>query len=352
MTLVSAHGRIALGSRLHVVGHDGGNLVHRSSQDNGATWSAPTVIAAAAGNYPMQYGGLFAIGDTVYLLTAVGDMSSTSQHLDFRKSVDNGATWSSPVRVTGAGQELRRANIAANGATVHVFGGQSGDGGFGTSVFYFRSTDGGATWGAGVPLSDGADASARLAVDGTTVHVSFGVKPSANSFGGRTTYRRSIDDGATWGPAVPVGASAAEARQQIAAADGRVIIMWQREASALGGALPADRLGYATSNDGGATWSTPKLLPDDRGVDRQHHQVSMSPGGGVHVTWIHGNPTNPASPAGYKRSRDYGSTWSSTEFALNTSGAANVPHGIVADREWVHIIAEPGAGLYARRRLP
>lgn len=351
VSLVSAHGRVALGNRVHVVGHVGGNLVHRSSRDDGATWSAPTVIAAASGNYPMQYGGLFAIGDTVYLLTAAGDMGSTSQHLDFRKSVNNGATWSSPVRVTGSGQQLRRANIAANGATVHVFGGQSGAGGYGTSVFYFRSTDGGATWGAGVSLFDGADASARLAVDGTTVHVSFGVKPSASSFGGRTTYRRSIDDGATWGPAVPVGESAAEARQMIAAADGRVIIMWQREAPAPGGPLPADRLGYATSNDGGATWSTPKLLPDDSGVDRQHHQVSMSPGGGVHVVWSHGNPTDPASPAGYKRSLDYGSTWSSTELALNTPGSANVPHGIVANSDWVHLIAQPGAGLYARRPL-
>src|SRR5439155_10277511 len=60
VTLVSAYGRIALGNHVHVVGHSGGNLVHRSSQDNGATWSAPSTVAPASGNYPMQYGGLFA----------------------------------------------------------------------------------------------------------------------------------------------------------------------------------------------------------------------------------------------------------------------------------------------------
>ena len=32
--------------------------------------------------------------------------------------------------------------------------------------------------------------------------------------------------------------------------------------------------------------------------------------------------------------------------------AANLPHGIVADTNWVHIIAEPGAGTYARRPAP
>jgi hypothetical protein len=37
---VSAYGRLALGNRVHVVGHINANLVYRSSQDNGAAWSA------------------------------------------------------------------------------------------------------------------------------------------------------------------------------------------------------------------------------------------------------------------------------------------------------------------------
>jgi hypothetical protein len=352
VSLVSVHGRVAVGNRVHVVGHQGSMLVHRSSQDDGATWSSPADIASASGNYPMQYGGLFAIGDTVYLLTAVDDMGPSSQHLDFRKSTNNGATWTAPVRVTGTGQQLRRANIVARGSTVHVFGGQSGSGGYGTGLFYFRSTDGGATWGTGVPLYGEADGSARMAVDGTTVHVAFGVKPTSTSFGGRTHYMRSVDDGATWGPAVPVGDNAFESRQQVAAASGRVIMMWQRESSTPGGPLPADRLGYAVSNDGGATWSSTRLLPDDTGVDRQHHLVWMTPGGDVHVAWSHGDPTGSSTPTGYKYSPDYGTTWGPTEFAVSTGGSANLPHGIVADLDWVHIITQPGAGIYARRPIP
>jgi hypothetical protein len=49
-SLVSAYGRIALGNRVHVVGHSGGNLVYRSSQDNGATWTAPSIVASASVN--------------------------------------------------------------------------------------------------------------------------------------------------------------------------------------------------------------------------------------------------------------------------------------------------------------
>lgn len=248
VSLISAHGRVAVGNRVHVVGHSGNSVVHRSSQDNGTTWSSPTVIAPASSNYPMQYGGLYAAGDTVYLLTAAGNMGPSSQPLDFRKSTNNGASWSNPIRITGPGQELRRANIVASGDTIHVFGGQSGAGGYGTGIYYFRSTNGGVTWEKGVLLFREADGSARMAVDGTTVHVCFGAKLSPSSFGGRSTYMRSTDNGQTWSEPVFIGEANAEsnvqARQQIAAADGRVFAIWQRESQVFGGPLPADRLGY------------------------------------------------------------------------------------------------------------
>jgi hypothetical protein len=359
VTLVSAYGRVAVGNRVHVVGHSGGNLVHRFSQDNGATWSSPSNIASANGNYPMQYGGLFAVGDTVYLLTAAGDMGPSSQPLDFRKSTNNGAAWSSPNRITRAGQEIRRANIVARGDTVHVFGGQSGAGGYGTGIFYFRSTNGGANWNPGVRLYAEADGSARMAVDGTTVHVAFGAKLSTNSFGGRTCYMRSVDNGATWSQPDFIGEDSAEsdvqARQQIAATDGRVIVMWQRERPFASGPLPTKRLGYNRSTNGGATWEGLKILPGDKilatdtNVIRDHHQVWIVPGGGLHVAWSHGPPGDPSSPMGYIFSSDYGATWSAAEIAISPPGGT-LPYGIVADDNWVHALAEPG--IYVRRRVP
>jgi hypothetical protein len=359
VTLVGAYGRIALGNRVHVVGHTGGNLVYRNSQDNGATWSAPSIVAPASANYPMQYGGLYSIGDIVYLLTAAGDMGSTSQPLDFRKSTNNGTTWTSPIRVTQPGQEIRRAIIIASGNTVHVFGGQSDANGFGTGVFYFRSTNSGANWNPGIKLYDQADASTRMAVDGTNVHIAFGAKVTTNSFGGRTTYVRSTNNGTTWGPPILIGEISAEsdvqARQQIAAADGRVFSMWQRERPSTNGALPTARLGYNRSTDSGSTWLGLKLLPGDQilstdtNVIRDHHQIWMGPGGTLHIVWAHGPPGDPSTPMGYIFSPDYGATWVAPEIAM-TSYGGGVPDGIVADDNWVHLMAEPG--IYARRRVP
>jgi hypothetical protein len=359
VSLVSAYGRIALGNRVHVVGHTGGNLVYRSSQDNGATWSAASIVAPASVNYPMQYGGLFSIGDTVYLLTAAGDMGAVSQPLDFRKSTNNGATWTSPVRITLPGQEIRRAIIMAYSNNVHVFGGQSDANGYGTGVFYFRSTNGGANWETGIKLYDQADASARMGVDGTNIHVAFGAKLSTNSFGGRTYYMRSTNNGTTWSPPLFIGENTPEsdvqARQQIAAADGRVFSMWQRERPFLGGPLPTNRLGYNRSIDLGADWLGLKLLPGDQilptdsGVIRDHHQIWMIPGGGLHITWAHGPPGDPSTPLGYIFSPDYGATWAPPEIAI-PAPSGSIPNGIVADDNWVHIMAEPG--LYLRRRVP
>ena len=361
VSLVSAYGRIVLGNRVHVVGHNGANLVYRSSQDNGATWSAPSPVAPASSNYPMQYGGLYAVGDTVYLLTAAGDMGAISQPLDFRISTNNGLAWSSPIRITQPGQEIRRANIVATGQTVHVFGGQSdpNPNGYGTGVFYFRSTNSGVNWDPGIKLYDQADASARMAVDGVKVHISFGAKVFTNSYGGRSTYMRSTNNGATWSQPVFIGENTTEsdvqARQQIAAADGRVISVWQRERPSTGGALPTARLGYNRSTDSGSTWQGLQLLPGDQilstdtNVIRDHHQIWMTPGGGLHIAWAHGPPSVSSTPMGYIFSPDYGATWTAPEIAITPPGGS-LPDGIVADDNWVHILADPG--VYVRRRVP
>lgn len=340
-----------MGNRVHVVGHIGGYLVHRSSQDNGVTWSAPTVIAPAANNFPMQYGGLFVQGDTVYLLTAEGNMGPTAQHVDFRKSTDNGQTWSNPIRITQPGLKLRRARIVASGHYVHVAGLGTEKDGF---VAYFRSTNGGATWEPGVKLADGLGeygGGQTIAVDGNTLHIPY-TKVRNGVGGGDTYYLRSTDNGQTWSQPVYIGekspTSDRQARAQVAAADGRAIVVWQREGRFTGDKLPADRLGYNRSLDGGRTWLGPKILPGDTGVDREHHQIWMTSGGGLHVAWSHGSPDDASSPTGYMFSPDYGATWKDREIAMSTGDRANAPHGIAAGANWVHIIAELG-GWYVRK---
>ena len=169
----------------------------------------------------------------------------------------------------------------------------------------------------------------------------------------------STNNGATWSQPILIGENSAEsdvqARQQIVAADGRVLAMWQRERPFAGGPLSTERLGYNRSTDAGITWAGLKILPGDKilpsdtGIVRDHHQLWIVPGGGLHVAWAHGPPGETSTPMGYIFSPDYGATWSNPEIAINAP-AGSLPYGIVADDNWVHIIAEPG--VYVRRHVP
>ncbi len=75
----------------------------------------------------------------------------------------------------------------------------------------------------------------------------------------------------------------------------------------------------------------------------------MTPGGGLHIAWAHGPPGDPSTPMGYIFSPDYGATWTPPEIAINAP-SGSLPYSIVADDNWVHILAEPG--IYVRRRVP
>ncbi len=357
-SLVDNYGRLAIANRVHVVGHTGSNLVHRSSTDAGATWSAPTVIASAAGNIPAMYGGLFAQGDAVYLLTAPSDMASSASaggtQLDFRRSTDNGGTWSAPVRITTAGQSVFRTRISASGNFVHVVGAgaPTPDG----SVLYYRSTDGGSTWATPRVLASSLGqygGGQTVAVDGAIVHVAY--TTASNGVGaGPTSYIRSTDNGATWSTPTIIGEASAEssrqARVQLAAAGGAVFACWQREGAFTGASLPPDRIGYNRSTNGGASWGVAAILPADTGVDRNHMHVAMASDGRVHVLWRIGDTA--ADPAGYMGSSDGGASWGASEVAVDT-GALNHPWNIVANGAAVHVMTGPeGTMQYARRPLP
>ena len=211
------------------------------SNNNGASWSAPTTIPTSTFRRAWKVTGSLGADGTVFVQTVdEGDGGLGTPRQNFiHRSTDGGNTWSAPIaqgpsflgpgRSTGTGAyaglpgmystpvagywfELGWGEpaVGPNGVVHYAYCG-AGAGGDPGDIFYVRSTDNGSTWSA--PLKLNTDATAR----------------------------------AQWSPSVSVNAQ------------GRVFVSWYDERNTTTDAL--QRFGRA-SLDNGATWGTDMALSD------------------------------------------------------------------------------------------
>jgi hypothetical protein len=162
-----------------------------------------------------------------------------------------------------------------------------------TKICISRSEDHGQTWsGTAVPKSDYGDKTA-LAIDQHAsspyrghVYVAW-----SNLVSNQLEFARSVDGGRTADPAVPIGARNGFANVQIAVGpDGTVHVLWIH----LWWTLPdaedeqAARSGffYARSDDGGASFTEPRIVAEHGGIDRVGMiDLAAAPSGGLLVAW-------------------------------------------------------------------
>lgn len=294
----------------------------------GASWSSDPVIAAA--------------GDTV--VVAWRDFrNGTFPHVSgifVNRSVDGGITWlPSDIRINvgatpGTTGALDHA-IAIVGNSVHAIweDQRAGD----RNVYYNRSLDGGATWGAtdvrldiGKPAGSVQSIQPELAVAGSRVHVAWSDFRNS-TFSGDIYYNGSADGGATWLPTdvrldhsttVTFGGSILP---KIAASDDTVYSIWHDNRHDPGPTLTSREVYFNRSLDGGLTW-----LPADVRLNTSTPPGSMltefsdlvATGSDVHAVWI--DRRHPRTVA-YQRSTDRGATWQPSDVPLSTPPANSYP---------------------------
>jgi hypothetical protein len=201
---------------------------------------------------------------------------SAGRELYYRRSTDYGATWSDKVKLTNDMQESWHASLALHDSFVHLAWRDWRDHSF--EIYYKRSTDYGATWGADARLSgDLTNGSYNpcIAADSGLVYVVW--------WDTRTTpfeifYKNSTDEGATWGDDVRLTNDTTGSYNMTVAARGSAVhVMWE----ALYG---TSFIMYKSSTDGGGTWSTDTALT----VTPDYWSVSPSAtmdGSDVHLIW-------------------------------------------------------------------
>lgn len=212
--------------------------------------------------------GLAASGTVVHFVVG-------SDPIRYKRSLDEGVTWSRDTTLASSGETHLTDPIAVSGSNVFVIYLKDrwsaadwcctrtlGD------IYLKRSTDNGASWQPEQRLTTGAGAfRLSMAAVGARVHV---VWSDYRSGKWKLYYLRSEDNGVTWDPEVslvPNGSGAAEVnRPQLAAAADTVHVTWMdtRDGQPACYTMPnCSEVYYKRSVDGGLTWGPDVRLTTD-----------------------------------------------------------------------------------------
>jgi hypothetical protein len=316
------------GSFVYCVWHDyrspGGfvDIYFTSSLDSGQTWKADQHMDGSVTATSM-YPSIASTGTYVYLAWA--DTRSGNDDIYFMRSTDNGAVWGAPVRIDlgdGAGATMSRyPRLACQGTSVYCMWLDMRTGG--TYHPYFNySTDNGVTWQVNsVKLSQGTGSWCQLPLRGglecvgSYVYACWGEDRSVGGIS-EIFYNRSTNSGVSWGTDVRVSDSTGNTcfNPSMDIQGSRVYIGW--EDYRLSG---FSEVFFDYSTDNGATWQAPDIGPLDPGgvgFPSMLPQIK-SEGSYVYATWYDTRFKMPMGDVYFNRSTNYGVTWQ-TEVQINT----------------------------------
>jgi len=211
-------------SVVHVVWYDVRNfyneIYYQRSIDGGTSWGADIRLTIG----PAQsYLPSVAVSDSVVHVVweAAGDFNPGIYHM---RSTDEGANWGIVTRLTNDTATSFFTSVGVSDSAVHVVWRDERDGN--TEIYYKRSTDGGISWGADTRLTNNSADSwdPSVSVSGQAVHVAWWDFRDGNN---EIYYKRSTDGGASWGADIRLtNNSAGSARPSVSASSAKVHVVW------------------------------------------------------------------------------------------------------------------------------
>jgi hypothetical protein len=284
------------------------------ANNNAETLGDENIMSQGMGqSYPTKTGGAgtrgpFASQDLVHVIWA--DNTHGNSDILYRKSSETFAQ--STLNLSTNEEDSSRPAIAVSGSDIHlVWSDRTADG---SDIMYRKSTDGGATFGSTINLSNnlGNSINAAIAISSNDVYIVW----SDNTLGNNEIfYTKSTNGGATFGNIINLSNSPGSSNSpSIAVSGDDVHVVWGEFVLS-----PRDvDIRYQRSTDGGASFGPVQILNDDL-QDSGSPGIAVS-GKNVYVVWQEDFPG--ADEIFYKRSMDRGTTFENTvNLSSNPTGS-------------------------------
>lgn len=292
------------------------NIYMSKSTDEGQTWSVEIKVDDQSSWHQISPAIAIDQSDNLY---CVWHQMAGSEHILFSKSTDGGTTWSAsvPVDNTPPGTYIGSPDIVVNDNNdILVVWDDNRSGTY--QCQFSKSTDGGATWTTDLQFGGSQGQSPKLVYRADTLYVVFGTYTSVND----VFFTRSNDNGATWSSRVTVHSVTTGAQRygDIGISSNNVLhAVWYDWRTSL-----CD-IRHAKSTDGGSTW-LPSVSISDTTFDQNYYfgmemHLECAGENWIYCTWDdwrNGN-NNGYYDIWFTMSGDTGNTWLTPNLVVNDS---------------------------------
>jgi ethanolamine utilization microcompartment shell protein EutL len=287
----------------------------------------PSIIVAHSGTYGRP--DVTTSGNNVYVVWK--GTSLESRDIWFRRSTDGGASFGDIVnlrsKTTGS---LFEQAIAASGNNVYVVWVDNITAGGVADILYRRSTDGGASFGDIVNLTEntGSDGEApAIAASGNNVYVVWSDFSTGN---GDILYKKSTNGGASFGDTKKLSNTPGSSNNSAIAVTGNnVYVVWRNITPGILDIL------YRRSTNGGANFGRTVNLSRNTGFS-QLPAIAAS-GNNVYVVWLDDSLVPDTFDILYRRSTNGGANFGRTVNLSNTAGHSGRP-AVAASGSNVYVV--------------
>ena len=309
----------------------------RRSTDNSATWKAVIKITTT-GKIGFTAPQIVSSGSNVYVF-----WEQSNGDIYLRRSADNGATWKSIVNISGNPGRSVDEQVAVSGSNVYVTWFQISADNAKVDVFFRKSSDNGATWGAKVNLSNSGKVmgtifnSHQLTVSGSHIHVVWNQPDTTSGRSWTQIFIRSSDNsGGAWNPAKKVTSEDADfINPHVASSGSNVYLLFERVISADSGGQLTDIM-FLVSRDNGVTWEPAVVLVESVGNATHTHMNLFALGSNVYVLWENGGYE--FGDLFFRRSIDNGKTWGAISDDLNNRARRAFGIDVAASGSSVYLV--------------